>query len=479
MFNNYYHKLLTSSMLKNSIILILFIFGLSACSSKQIDISGGDNVTDTGRYLPPDDGVPLKDNELEAFLSKGDFDKNIRNSDMGDILLHFKFYIHKARKTVEKNAERGQFYLPFIREELRKRNMPQELAYLPFLESGYNPLARSPTGALGLWQFVRGTGTEYGMKRDWWSDERHDPYQSTEAALNYLNMLYNMFDDWHFAITSYNAGQGRISRAKKATNSDTLFELRRKSHSGLGKDQLSDEALQYLPRFLAICKIMRNLDELGFTVPQASYMKMSTVSAKPSTDLMALSKKMNMTWDEFSGYNPHFLRYISPPNRSMNVYVPGAYENTASLFLNSPASRKAEPSKSSAIKYKVKRGDTLIKISRRYGVSVSALRAMNPTSEPLKIGQTLYVPRSESKVPSKKSSSANVKKSSSSKKPSTAKTSSSSSKSSTRVHTVKAKETVWSLSRTYGVSPTAILKLNGLNLNTRLKLGQKIKIPAK
>ncbi len=119
--------------------------------------------------------------------------------------------------------------------------MPAELAYLAFVESGYNPLARSRSGALGMWQFIPSTGKAYGMEQNWWLDERKDPYQATRAAAAYLSRLYTLFNDWHLAITAYNAGEGKISRGLAATGAKTFFELRNRNAAiGDPRDRLNE-----------------------------------------------------------------------------------------------------------------------------------------------------------------------------------------------------------------------------------------------
>ncbi|MFR0875956.1 MAG: lytic transglycosylase domain-containing protein [Bilophila wadsworthia] len=145
--------------------------------------------------------------------------------------------MHKDRYTVEKNLERAQLYMPFIYETLRSRGLPRELAYVAFIESGYNPMATSSSGAAGMWQFISSTGKHYGMEQDWWMDERRDPYQSTRAAADYLDKLYKMFNDWHPRRPTT---RGRKDSALAATGA--ALELRRKNEQIYSvRDRLSGE----------------------------------------------------------------------------------------------------------------------------------------------------------------------------------------------------------------------------------------------
>ena len=161
------------------VLLLCVLVALTGCSSKNITSKGpfvlqepskgypsvpSSSGQKTGTvYLPSDDGRPLTKAEQEAFLSEGEIDRNLPQEELGDVLLHFKYLVHKDRYTVEKNLERAQLYMPFIYETLRSRGLPRELAYVAFIESGYNPMATSSSGAAGMWQFISSTGKHYGM----------------------------------------------------------------------------------------------------------------------------------------------------------------------------------------------------------------------------------------------------------------------------------------------------------------------------
>lgn len=470
--------------------LIVVLLGTGGCGTKTL--TGGDAFTvveapksykPTGKpsqktgtpYLPSDDGQPLSPEELNAFMSEGELDRNLSAEDMQDVMLHFKHLVHKGRYTVEKNVERGQLYLPYITQLFREKGLPAELAYVAFIESGYNPSARSRTGATGMWQFISSTGKYYGMEQNWWIDERRDPYRATRAAADYLSKLYKLFNDWPLAITAYNAGEGKISRGLAATGTRSFFDLRRNNDRiAEPKDKLTDENKQYLPKLLAVCKIMRNLDRLGFSSPDMLRApRVVELQAKPGTDLMALAKSVGLSWSSFSTHNPAYQRYVSPPDRSCSVYVPQHLHSQAQAFLRKPSSTSREGWKT----YTVKRGDTMTAISRRTGVPVADLRRLNQVSEPLKTGKKLKIPGNSGAlaqntapaVRNAPSGSNRTKKASLSMVPGK--------DSSSRTYEVKEGDTVYAISKRFDVDQKALLAANKLQ-NHQLRLGQKLIIPA-
>ncbi|MFR4119670.1 MAG: transglycosylase SLT domain-containing protein [Bilophila wadsworthia] len=207
------------------VLLLCVLVALTGCSSKNITSKGpfvlqeptkgypsvpSSSGQKTGTvYLPSDDGRPLTKAEQEAFLSEGEIDRNLPQEELGDVLLHFKYLVHKDRYTVEKNLERAQLYMPFIYETLRSRGLPRELAYVAFIESGYNPMATSSSGAAGMWQFrARASITAWSRTGGWMSAA----IRTIRGRRRIIRQAYKMFNDWHLAVTAYNAGEGKIQR---------------------------------------------------------------------------------------------------------------------------------------------------------------------------------------------------------------------------------------------------------------------------
>ena len=306
---------------------------LSACSSRQ-----GGGQSDMPALLIPEneDSEPLTSTEVAALKSTGQIDRNVPASAMPAVTAQYKHFLHKGRRTMEIFSQRSGNYLGYARRVFRSRGMPEELAYLAIVESGYRADAKSRAGAAGAWQFMPYTGMKYGLTQDWWMDERLDPYKATEAAADYLQKLYGDFRDWPTAIAAYNAGEGKMRRAKEGTGARNFYEVCERNARLDDKAQLRPETMQYVPRFVAISKIMRNLPQLGFTpVDQDKPAPVRRLTARPGTDLIALSRACGLSWESFQGYNLHHKRTISSTERSTFVYVPVQNEAQAQAFLRS------------------------------------------------------------------------------------------------------------------------------------------------
>ena len=327
--------------------------------------------------------------EKKAYSNTSKLDRNLSPAMERQVRYHFVKYSRERRGTMENFLRNSIPYLNYTKTVFRMRGLPEDLAYLAYLESGYNPLAVSRSNAVGMWQFMSSTGKAYGLRQDWWMDERRDPYRSTEAAASYLSRLYDIFHDWHLAVASYNGGEGKIGRAKKATGASNLHEIIQKNNTLDDKLQLKEETALYVPRFLAIAKIMRNAETLGIqpSAPDADHpvlIPVAQLTVKSTTDLAELSRRLGMGWKEFQAYNPQFLRAISPAGRTSTVYVPKNKEALARQIL------KGTLSGAGWRYYKVARGDTLAKVSSRTGVPASVISQLNPGR--LKSGQQLRLP---------------------------------------------------------------------------------------
>ena len=423
-------------------------------------------------YTPIDDGLPLTKAELAAFNSTGELDAGLSVEEKQKVELFFKSYVHNYRKTVERFLKRSELYMPFVEQVFRERALPVELSCLAFVESGFNPNAVSRAGAGGMWQFMPFTGKKYGLSQDRWLDERRDPYKATHAAADYLTRLYEFFNgDWHLAIAAYNAGEGKIGRALAGTDSKTFFEICDKNEMLDEKARLKEETQQYLPRFLAFVKIMRNLEALGFERPDPNKsLQLASVAIPAGVDLRRFAKEIKVDWEQFKGLNPAYLRSISPPHSKTTARVPEAREKEALAFLEN---------KDIAVyagwrDYRVKRGDSLGRIAQQTGATTALLRQANgKSSNSLRIGEYLMVPGSA------RAARSTMAKVAPDQTPVIARAKDGRPlQGASGTHAIISGDTLYALALQWGTTVDDICLLNDFEPSVKLKVGRKIYIPA-
>ncbi|SHJ74357.1 LysM peptidoglycan-binding domain-containing protein [Halodesulfovibrio aestuarii] len=426
----------------------------------ELEVSGepADEVVDV-QVPPADDAEPLSSEELEALETRLNINIDMDESDRKVVEQYFKYFTHRGRKTFQRYLSRCGALLPHATEIFKQKGLPEEIVYLAFVESGFNAKAYSRAGAAGVWQFMPYTGRKYGLKQNWWIDERRDPYKSASAAADYLLKLYNDFGDWYLAIAAYNAGEGKIGRAMEKTGAESFFELTQKNHKLSHKARLRKETKHYVPKFLAIVKIMRNLEKLGFDPCEGGACEpIKAIKVKGGTDLLALANDLNIRWKTFYDMNTAFRRQVSPPDYEATVYVPAVKAAKAIAFLQSDKSRPY----AGWISYKVRRGDSWYRIGRKHGVPVAVLKKVNNRrSNMLKPGQRLMIPGSNStqvawRSPRAKTHAIAQKRGN---------------------YVVQKGDTLYGISRSSGVSVKTLLSANGLRSAKLLRAGTKLYIP--
>lgn len=421
-------------------------------------------------YQPIDDGLPLTDAEMAAFASTGELDANLSMEEKQLVELHFKYFVHTHRATMERYLKRSELYLPYVKAQFRERGVPEEIAYLAFVESGFNPNAVSRAGAGGMWQFMPYTGKKYGLHQDRWIDERRDPFKATTAAIDYLSKLYDDFNDWHLALAAYNAGEGKIGRALAGTDSKTFFEICRKNEMLGHKAQLRTETRQYVPRFLAITKIMRNLETLGFTRPNPDKaLKVAAVTVPAGVDLRQFAKAAGMDWQRFQGLNPAYRRSISPTHKTTVARVPVASEKDALAWL----SQKNVGLYAGWRDYRVRSGDSMGRIAKRTGVNTAVLRQVNgKKNNSLRIGEYLLVPGSTraARATMQKIAPESIK--------SVARKDGKPTTGFKGTHKIASGDTLFELALAWGATVDDICELNNIEPSSRLRIGQTLYIPS-
>jgi membrane-bound lytic murein transglycosylase D len=377
---------------------------------------------------------------------------------------------------LDRTFKRGARYLYYIVQELEKRNLPLELALLPVVESAFNPVAYSRSRASGLWQFIPSSGKHYGLEQNWWIDERRDVIEATGAALTYLQYLNTYFaGDWYLAIAAYNGGEGTVSGA-----------VRRNQSAGLPTDffslNLRAETRDYVPKLLAISRIVRNPEAYGLSfaaIPNQPFFE--AVEPGRQVQLEHAAQLAGITREDMFALNPGYNRMTTPPNgpHRLLLPVPNAQTFRQAMLDQSVVDQSnvavvaAQPPPE--VRHKVRSGETLSVIARKYGVPMSDIQQANGIrgsvihpGESLLIpgpapGSTvtlasLAAPRDDitSQLPEHQRPAAN-------KKP--------------RVHVVKSGDTLWGVSRKYGVTVPALASANGLSSSAGLVAGARLEIP--
>ena len=349
-------------------------------------------------------------------------------------------------------------YEPMIRRKLREAGLPQDLIYLSLIESGMNPNAYSRASAVGLWQFIAGTGRQYGLEISYWIDERRDPEKATDAALRHLKDLYEEFGSWYLAAAAYNGGPNRVRRGLRTVPGATFWDL-------ADRRLLRRETRDYVPKIIAAAMIGHDPARYGFPDPEGETIPEYTMVRVPdATSFDVLAEAAGTDEETINLLNPEFPRDVTPPNREVDVRVPveGA-ARFAARYAAVPADERV-----TWTFHTVQRGHTLGWIGQQYGVSVAALRAANGNLNPrrLQIGQELVIPRSA------RASGASIAQSSNA-RPITARTNAEG----TTVVTVQRGQTLGVIAQRYGVSVAALRAANGNVSPRRLQIGQELLVP--
>ncbi len=355
----------------------------------------------------------------------------------------------ELRNRIVKGLERGSRYLPMIRSKLRAAHLPEDLAYLPLIESAFSPTAYSRARANGMWQFIASTGRLYGLRISTLIDERRDPELSTDAAISHLADLYQQFDDWYLALAAYNSGAGNVRRAIRRGNSRDFWKIRR---------YLPRETRNYVPAFIAAVIVAKEPGKYGMDPPREQEWQYDAIDVPDAIDLQFLATGLSIPLDILRQLNPAIRRDLTPARRTTRLRLPeGTAKAAADLLARTPRSQWAP-----RMLHTVHRGDTLSTIARRYGSSVRAIQAANGLhGSMIHPGQTLVVPRHAGTAW----------------KPSTHRRSRPRAHGAT--HTVRKGDTLWDIARLYGVSTSSLRAANGLSRRSLLHPGQKLIIPAK
>lgn len=355
---------------------------------------------------------------------------------------------HEKNFFMESYKRSGR-YRPYIISELTKAGLPVELSWLPLIESGFKVKALSKARALGLWQFIPSTGYKFGLKRTLYIDERLDPFKATKAAIAYLKELHKIFGDWSTVLAAYNCGEGgvlRIIRDQKVNYLDNFWDL---------YERLPGETARYVPRFLAVLHIVNNKEKYGldatYTYPPLEH---ETITVSRQVHLRDISQKTGISEKMLKELNPE-LRYKILPNNEYPLRVPPG--KGAELLAKLDEIPVTSPPRQAFVKHRVKHGETLSTIAKRYHTSVKRIARANNIRKYnyIAAGKTLKIPLKGTVLSRPKHVQQYVPAS---------------------PHIVKSGDSLWIIARRYGTTTRKIQKINKLS-TTNLSIGQILKIP--
>jgi len=370
-----------------------------------------------------------------------------------------KNWIHyfsvRDRERFRRFLERGKRHRDVVAATLSEHGLPPELYYLAMIESGYQSHAVSHASAVGVWQFISGTGTRYGLAINPYTDERRDPIRATDAAARYLRDLHNAFQCWYLAMASYNAGENRILSAILRGKTRNYWELSEKK-------MLPRETREYVPKFLAAVIIGRHPEKFGFMdLEKPEYPNVKAVEVPTRVMLRDIASLAKISLSELEMVNPHILRKMTPPSGSTyEIWVPENKETVVKNLFPRLAKMQQPLSRTNRVVaqqqgnfHRVKQGESLSKIASQYKLTVAYLRRINNLS-----GSTIY-PGQNLRI---RSNSYNNAQRSNNK---------------TRQHQVRRGDSLSSISRRYNVKINALKKRNNLKRDS-IYAGQRLIIPA-
>ncbi len=335
--------------------------------------------------------------------------------------------------------ENGNRFIPVLRSMLKEAEVPDAFLYLAMAESNFVPRAYSKAKAAGIWQFMPYTGRKFGLEIDSYVDERRDPIKSTEAAIKYLKYLHKRFGKWYLAAIAYNCGEGRVSKAIKRAKTDDLAVLLNRH-----KKYIPRESRIYIRKIMMMEHMSNSTDfivghDAGYLMNRGSTHTFAKVEVKGGTTLSNVADSIGMSLKELKSYNPH-LRYgfVPPRKGTYHIYIPyGKQTQFAQNF---------DPKKDNGRFYvhKIKKGDSLYSIGKRYGVSYKIIKDFNRLkSNVLRINKKLVIPVLKPK---------------------------------TRSYTIMAGDTIGKISRKYNVKVSTLMKINNKK-SSNIVVGERIVIP--
>lgn len=355
-----------------------------------------------------------------------------------------QYFTTDLKPSIQDSLIRSAKYKLLIDKALDEYKLPRGLAYLPVIESAYIPTVTSRAGAYGIWQFMPETARDYGLRVDWWVDERADPERSTRAAAAYLRDLFHQFNDWPLALAAYNAGPGRIRRAMSSTGGTTFWQL-------LENEAVPKETRGYVPTFFATLTIASDPATYGFRLGQPLESDHRPVEVEGPLSLRYLASASKVDEALLRDLNPAFRHGIVPPGKAI-VRIPS---KAADAVAARAATLKNEDANIAICSYTLHEGESLERIARALGTDVDTLVAMNNLHSPASIGEgdSIYLPVRARELGSLLAHS-------------------------DAYYAVRKGDTLYSIAKSHGLTVDELLDLNELDLDHMLHPGERLRVAA-
>tara|TARA_A100001035_G_scaffold90820_1_gene70959 strand:- start:10072 stop:11541 length:1470 start_codon:yes stop_codon:yes gene_type:complete len=353
-------------------------------------------------------------------------------------------YMNNHLRDIDKFEEYlndSYYFLYFVIKELEKNNLPIELSILPYIESNYDPFSISPSGAVGMWQFMPRTGRLYELNKSWWSEDRHDPFKSTEAAIGYLKYLYQRFDgDIYLSIAAYNAGPSlvdkRINQNKRKGEDIDFWSL-----------NLPTQTKNYVPKYIALRELILNPEKYGITLPNIPYDSVvQKITIPGQVEILALSEYLEIKPELLYKLNAGYTKWASAPKDESIFFIP----KEKYFLFSSEKNPFNKTNDINWISHTVNKGDNLWDLAIKYDTEVDVIKEVNYlNNDLLSINDNLLIPLGKTKsnnfIPYE-------------------------------MYIVSEGDTLWSIAKKYNLNVNNLARMNSLNKNEYLQLGQQLSI---
>jgi membrane-bound lytic murein transglycosylase D len=461
---------LVSRLSGGSLLFIAALF-ISSCAHQ----SGNSNSQAQGSEITIKDDI--KSFHLDEDKGPKVVDEELENipSEVNPLVEKWIAYFQgKGRPHMERYLSRSTRYEKLMKKVLRDNGLPEDIFYIAMIESGFSSSIRSHASAVGYWQFIRGTGKRYGLKMDRFVDERRDPVMATQAAADYFKGLYSVFGSWYLAMASYNVGENRVKKEVMNHYTRDFWELAKKKRFPV-------ETINYVPKYIAAKMIAKNPAKFGFgDIDYLPPIEFDSITVSKAVNLRIMSDKMNYNYEDFKALNPKFKGEVAPlDGTTLDLRIPVGQRETALAAANEAAVQKVEyvADSGDTEMYKIRPGDSLHSIARKYRTTVAYLRDLNDfqKGKKLRVGMKIQVP-DRTPLVARKGRSATVVKATE-KENGTDKASSVLVEGAARYYIVQNGDSLFTIAKRYKTSVNELQKINNLQRGKTLKVGAKLKLP--